>query len=135
MPTPFPLSVNRYQGKERRLDLIEELRSEEGGAEDATAALAEAGAAAVAGVSGALFGAVIGTALDTMSKELRAFKEVIFIYIFMYSCIYIYIYIYIYACMYVYVCMFMYVYLCMYTYIMITRVCSQGATSLLKGSS
>jgi len=64
-----------YQGKERRLDLIEELRSEEGGAEDATATLSEVGAAAVAGVGGSIFGSVIGVALDTMAKELRAFKE------------------------------------------------------------
>jgi hypothetical protein len=64
-----------YQGKERRLDLIEELRSEEGGAEDATAALAQAGADAVAGVGGSIIGSVLGVALDTMAKELRAFKE------------------------------------------------------------
>merc|ERR1719321_1466593 len=64
-----------FEGKERRLELIKELRTDEeleDEEEDEEAALQ---ADALSGVADAIQAELVGTGLDEMSKELRRFKE------------------------------------------------------------
>lgn len=65
-----------FEGKERRLELIHELRSdEEAKAADAAEEAAAETEAAVDGLVAALQAELVGGSLDTMSKELRRFTE------------------------------------------------------------
>merc|ERR1719198_1869658 len=65
-----------FEGKERRLELIQELRSdEEAKAADAAEEAAAETEAAVDGLVEALQAELVGGSLDTMSKELRRFTE------------------------------------------------------------
>lgn len=59
-----------YEGKERRRDLIEELRSEEGQEKPDTSA-----AQAAESIAKGLHGEIVGSSLDDMAKELVRFKE------------------------------------------------------------
>jgi len=63
-----------FEGKERRLELIQELRSDEDATPEAVDAEAET-EAAVLGLVDALQADLVGGSLDTMSKELRRFTE------------------------------------------------------------
>jgi len=62
-----------FEGKERRLELINELRSDELGDEEEQALKEEA--EALSGVADVIQAELVGPALDNMSKELRRFKE------------------------------------------------------------
>ena len=65
-----------YEGKERRLELIHELRSDEDVAPESEAEQADkALEAAVSGLVDGLQADLVGGSLDTMSKELRRFTE------------------------------------------------------------
>ena len=65
-----------YEGKERRLELIHELRSDEDAAEPSAEAEAERRVqAALGGLMDGLQADLVGASLDTMSKELRRFTE------------------------------------------------------------
>ena len=65
-----------YEGKERRLELIHELRSDEDAPEPSAEAEAERRVqAALGGLMDGLQADLVGASLDTMSKELRRFTE------------------------------------------------------------
>ena len=65
-----------YEGKERRLELIHELRSDESAPAVSEEAEAEREVqAALGGLADGLQADLVGSALDTMSKELRRFTE------------------------------------------------------------